>query len=137
MTAARVRRAAPGWEVPPRAAPRDGGSLSLEFALVVPVVFVLVMLVFHAAVYARDGLVAQDAARAGARAAATTTSDEAVVAIVEEAVDGRPVDVVITPRARRPGQLVTVAVTLTSRAGMGTQQVSARAVAVVEPGVGG
>ena len=136
MSARLGHGAVPARDVPPGTAGPDAGSLSLEFALVIPVVFVLVMLVFHAAVYARDALVAQDAARAGARSAATTTSDDAVVEVVRAAVDGRAVDVVVTPSLRRSGQLVSVAVTLTSRAGLGTTTVTVRAVAVVEPGVG-
>lgn len=111
------------------------GVLSLELALTVPLVFLLVLVVFHAAAVARDAVVVQDAARAGARVAATTTSHEAVVAAVSEALDGRRADVGVVPRDREPGDLVRVTVALRTRLGFRHVRLQAKAVATAEPGI--
>lgn len=115
---------------------RDAGAVSLEFALTVPALFLLVLLVLHAAVLGRDAVLVQAAARDGARVAATTTDDGAVRSTVTEALEGRTAAVSITPPVRRPGQIVRVTVTLRSRAGRAGTDLRGVAAAVVEPGVG-
>lgn len=121
----------------PRGRNRGGehGVLSLELALTVPLVFLLVLVIFHATAVARDAIAVQDAARVGARAAATTTSHDAVVAAVSEALGGREAGVGVVPRDRRPGDLTRVTVTLRSDLGFRRVRLRATAVATVEPGV--
>lgn len=114
----------------------EHGSLSLELALTVPALFLLMLVVFHAAVYARDALLVQDAARRGARVAATSLDDEVITAAVRDALDGRPAAVTVGPPARRAGDVVRVTVTLQSRVVPGAAPLSATSVAAVEPGVG-
>lgn len=116
---------------------RDAGTVSLELALAVPALFLLVLLVMHAAVLGRDAVLVQAAARDGARVAATTTSDAAVRAAVSGSLDGRDATVTLVPPSRRAGQIVRVTVTLRSRAGRRGTELRGVAVAVVEPGVGG
>lgn len=112
------------------------GAVSLELALATPALFLLLLLVFHAAVFGRDVLLVQTAARQGARVAATSTEDSAVRAAVVEALDGRQAAVTVSPRGH-PGSLVRVTVTLTSAAGVGRHPtVRATAAAAVEPVVG-
>ena len=116
---------------------REDGVLSLELALAVPVLFLLLLVVFHALVLCRDVLIAHDAARAGARVAATTVDHGDVVAAVAAAADGHDVQVSVVPRSRHEGELVRVEVTMRSTAGLRARTVRATAVAYVEPGVGG
>lgn len=111
--------------------------MSLEYALAVPALFLLVLLVLHAAVLGRDVLLVQSAAREGARVAATTTSDAAVRSAVQRALDGRHATVRVAPRARTAGDLVRVEVALRSRAGRGTVVLRGHAATVVEPSVDG
>lgn len=113
------------------------GSLSLELALTVPALFLLMLVVFHAAVYARDALLVQDAARRGARVAATTLDDGAVAAAVRDGLDGRAAAVTVRPSPRGAGDVVRVTVTLQSRAIANAAPLTATAVSAVEPGVGG
>lgn len=126
------RRRAAG-AVSPAPARADRGSLSLEFALLVPVLFVLLVLVFQALVVARDALAIQHAAGEGARVAATNASDREVVAAVRAALDGRAATVSVLPSFRRAGSLVHVEVTVTSGAPPLTTPLSARASMRVEP----
>ncbi len=114
----------------------EDGSLSLELALTVPALFLLMLIIFHAAVYARDALLVQDAARRGARVAATSLDDGAVSAAVRDAVDGRPVAVTVRPSARRAGDVVRVTVTMQSRGVPRAAPLTATAVTAVEPGIG-
>jgi Flp pilus assembly protein TadG len=113
----------------------ERGVLSLELALTVPALFLLLLLVFHGAVYARDALIVQGAAREGARAASTTTDDTVVADVVRDALDGRDAVVVVAPR-QSPGDVVRVTVTMRSAAGRGGLEITASAAALVEPGVG-
>lgn len=112
------------------------GSSSLEFALTVPVLFVLVVVVLHSAVFVRDAVLVQHAAHEGARVAATTTSDRAVRAAVTAALDGRVGEVTITPSPRRAGDTVVVVVVHHSVAGPVGVDVRGRAATRVEPVVG-
>ncbi|HEX9888257.1 MAG TPA: TadE family type IV pilus minor pilin [Nitriliruptorales bacterium] len=112
----------------------DGGLLSLEFALVVPVLFVLVFVLFELTGVARDALAVQNAAREGARVAATHAGDTEVRRAVTEALDGRVASVTVSPRLRRTGQLVRVEVHLPTRsARLASTTLRARATARVEP----
>jgi Flp pilus assembly protein TadG len=113
----------------------DRGSLSLELALAVPALFLLLMLVMHAAVLARDALLVQSAAREGARVAATTVDDRLVRAAVVGALDGRAAEISVTER-RAPGQLVRVEVRYRSTAGRMRPTLTAGATSTVEPGIG-
>lgn len=118
--------------------PRHGGALSLEAAMAVPVLFLLVLVVLHAAVLAADALLVHGAAREGARAAAAGVAESEVRAVVSEVIGGRSAQVTVAPTRRRPGEVVTVSVRLESRAGMlvGPLYVSGTAAGTVEPGGG-
>ena len=110
--------------------------LSLELALSLPLVVLAVLLVFHAMTFARDALLVQEAARAGARTAATTASAARVRDAARAAADPADVSVEVAPAHWHTGNVVTVTVSMTSRAGFGDHSVHGRAVARVEPGVG-
>ena len=110
--------------------------VTLEAAMGTAVVLLLVLLLFHVLAFGRDLLLVQEAARAGARVAATTTSDDAVVRLARDAADGMPVHVSISPPDRRAGDVVTVEVRWTSTVGPFSPTVRAHAVARVEPAVG-
>lgn len=111
--------------------------LSLEMVLLLPLLVVLASLLLELAGLTRDVLVVHEAARAGARAAATSSG----TAIPERAAgDAAPelddLEVVVRPADRRDGDLVTVEVTTQRRIGPTTHQIHASTVARVEPGVG-
>jgi hypothetical protein len=112
--------------------------LSLEAVLVLPVLALLILGLFQVAAVARDVLILHESARAGARTAATTTGigapERAARAAAPELSELR---VEIDPRSRRAGDLVTVRVSSVRRIGPVTHRLSARAVAHVEPSVGG
>jgi len=108
----------------------EEASVSLEVALTMPVVFVVIVLVLNAAVLARDALAVQGAAREGARVAATGATDAEVAATVRGALGGGLAGVTVRPARRVPGELVTVVVRIRSVAGV---EVSGRAAAQVEP----
>jgi len=126
---ARTAAASDGLPAPCGEAGAAGGSLSLEFALTVPLLFVLVMVVFNAAMLGRDALLVQSAAREGARAAAVTDERAAVTLAADRALGGRPASVAVV----EDGDLVRVTVTMTSRvAGLGVE-LTASATARAEP----
>lgn len=102
----------------------------------IAVVLLLVLLLLAVLGFARDLLLVQEAARAGARAAATTTSDAEVVRTARDAADGTPVSVTVTPRSRRAGDIAEVEVRWSATIGPLHRTVRARAVARVEPVVG-
>ena len=95
----------------------ERGSQAVEFALVVPAVLMLFVLVVHAGLAAADLVAVQAVAWHAARMAAVT-DDAAALAAAERAAGRRAVDVRVEPRsgARVPGQLVTATVRLRSRA---------------------
>ena len=102
-----------------------------------PVVALLVLGLLQVAAVGRDLLVLHEAARAGARVAATTTGSEAPRRAAERAapeLSGLRVEV--SPSARRSGDLVTVRVSARRRLGPVERTLTARAVAHVEPSVG-
>lgn len=110
--------------------------VAIEAATGIAVVLLLMLLLFHVLAFGRDVLLVHEAARAGARAAATTTSDADVVRTARAAADGTPVVVTVAPQARRAGDLATVEVRWTSTVGPFRPLLRARAVARVEPVVG-
>ncbi len=107
------------------------GSLTLEFALAVPVLALLVLATLQVTVLGRDALLVHEAARAGARVAATTLSDAEVHRAVATVLGGRASQVEVTPR-RRPGDLVTVTVTMAGGSGPFARPVTGRVVAQLE-----
>lgn len=114
------------------------GMLSLEAVLVLPVLALLVLGLFQVAAVGRDVLLLHEAARAGARVAATTTGTDAPTrAALAAAPELSGMQVSVEPRARRAGDLVTVRVSSVRRIGPVTHLLSARALAHVEPSVGG
>jgi Flp pilus assembly protein TadG len=64
--------------VPAERGERERGSAAVEFALLLPILLVLLLALVQIGVLARDRLVLAQAARAGAREAAIQESDEAV-----------------------------------------------------------
>lgn len=113
------------------------GSLSLEAVLVLPVLALLVASMVQVGTIVADVLLLHEAARAGARTAATTSGAEAPRRAAVEAVpelDG--LDVQVTPAVRREGDLARVEVVLVRRLGPVEHRLRAEAVARVEPGVG-
>ena len=58
-----------------RKRPRERGSAAVEFALVLPLVLILALALLQVGLLVKDGLVVQEAARAGARQAAVTADD--------------------------------------------------------------
>ena len=115
----------------------ERGSLSLESVLVLPVLALLVVGVLEVAALTRDVLVAHEAARAGARAAATSTGTVAVERAARQAApELEEVVVLVDPVTRRDGDVVRVTVS-SRRAVLGVPTtVRASAVARVEPAVG-
>ncbi|MCC5949223.1 MAG: hypothetical protein JJT89_12285 [Nitriliruptoraceae bacterium] len=104
--------------------------------MLLPVLALLLLSLLQAAVVVRDVLVLHEAARAGARVAATTAGSEGVRAAAVAAAPELEITVHTHPPTRRAGQLVTVTVATERRIGPVTHQLRARAVAVVEPIVG-
>lgn len=94
----------------------ERGSQALEFALVLPAVLLLVVLVIQVAVAGTDLVVAQGLAREAARAAAVS-DDTAARAATSAAAGGRTVSVSFSPPSpgRSPGDLVTARLELRSR----------------------
>lgn len=117
--------------------PAERGSLTLEAVLVLPILALLAVGLLQVAVVVSDVLLLHEAARAGARTAATTTGADPVVRAARAAapeLDGLVVDV--RPVVRRDGDLAHVEVTLERRIGPMTHTLRARAVSRVEPAVG-
>ncbi len=90
----------------------DHGSAVVEFALVLPIVLLVLLALVQVGVLAADRLLLSQAARAGARQAAVDASDDAVVQVVRAAapsLDPGRLDVAVTRTGER-GAPVTVAV---------------------------
>jgi len=116
---------------------RQRGILSLEAVLILPLVALLVLGLFQVAAIGRDLLVLHEAARAGVRAAATSTGTDAARRAAERsAPELRDLRVTVTPSTRRAGDLVQVEVRTVRRIGPVQHGLRARAVAQVEPAVG-
>ena len=90
----------------------DRGSAVVEFALVLPLLLLMLLALVQVAVIARDQLVLVQAARAGARAAAIEDSADAVLSATRAAGAGlEPEDLVVdVTRAGTRGAPVTVRV---------------------------
>lgn len=89
------------------------GSLSLEFALALPLVAFVAFALLQIVGVARDALLAQDLARLGARIAATSSSDHAVhTAVANGAGPGVTTEVTVTPPVRHRGDTIVVEVTV-------------------------
>jgi Flp pilus assembly pilin Flp len=95
----------------------ERGAQTVEFALVLPAVLLLLVAVVHAGLLGADLVVAQTLAREAARAAAVT-DDTTVAARLRDAAGARPVEVEVDPPAgeRRRGDLVTARLRVRSRA---------------------
>jgi len=113
----------------------EAGALSLEAVMVLPILALLALGLLEVVGVARDVLMLHEAARAGARAAATTTGVGPVESAVREAVPEVPLQVRVSPESRRDGDLVRVEVGLDRQVGPVTHRLRARAVARVEPTV--
>jgi Flp pilus assembly protein TadG len=110
--------------------------LSLEAVMMLPILALLIMGLVETAVVIRDVLVAHEAARAGARAAATTSGADPVAAAARRAAPELTIEVAVTPVVRGDGDIATVTVTARRRIGPVAHTIRARAVARVEPAVG-
>lgn len=113
----------------------DDGFLSLEWVLTVPVMMLLAALVVAAGFIVRDVMLLQEAARVGARVAATTAGQQPVRAAVHDAAPELRggMAVAVSPMVRRPGDHVEVVVTTTRRYGPLSHRLVARSTARVEP----
>lgn len=114
----------------------ESGVVALETAMSVAVVLVVLVGVLQVLGFARHLLLVHEAARAGARAAATTSDDGDVIRAATEASDGVPVRVTVAPPRRRAGDLAEVVVRSEVALGPLRPTVTARAASRVEPGVG-
>ncbi|HEY2959118.1 MAG TPA: TadE family type IV pilus minor pilin [Actinomycetota bacterium] len=114
---------------------RDGrGSATVELAAAIPLLVVVTLAMVGVIVVARDAVLAQGAAREGAREAALGGDQARAAAAARAAVPaGRTVRVSVTPL---PSGLVRVRVVLAARVLPGAAAVTVRAAAVaaVEPG---
>ena len=112
--------------------------LSLEAVLVLPVVALVVLGLLQVAALGRDLLVLHEAARVGARVAATTSGASAPERAARAAApELRGLVVTVTPAVRSDGDLVMVEVSAEHRLGPVTRTMRARSLARVEPVVGG
>ena len=112
--------------------------LSLEAVLVLPVVALLIVGMIQVAALGRDLLVLHEAARVGARVAATTSGTTAPERAARAAApELRGLVVEVAPTVRSDGDLVVVVVSAEHRLGPVTRTLEARAIARVEPVVGG
>jgi hypothetical protein len=90
----------------------DHGQATVELALVLPLVFGLLVLVFQIALVARDEVLVVHAARDAAREATVTRDATRVVAATRRNLPGATVRIV---RRGRVGEPVEVAITYVSR----------------------
>lgn len=107
--------------------------LSLEAVLVLPVLALLATLLLQVAVVLRDVLLVHEAARSGARVAATTAGSAAPTRAAREAApELSGLAVSVTPAVRGEGDVVTVVVTATRSVGGVAHRIRGSAVARVE-----
>ena len=113
------------------------GSLSLEAVMVLPILALLLVVLLQLAALVADVLLLHEAARSGARAAATTSGTGPVVAAVTDAAPELPdLKVQVTPTVRGDGDLVRVEVRVTRSIGPVDHRLQTVAHARVEPAVG-
>jgi len=110
----RIRPPAPRFRCAPSG--REGGSAAVEFALLLPIVLLVLLAVVQVGVIARDRLVVWQAARAGARVAAVDASDAAVTDAVHAAAPQLDPDAmtITIERSGTRGAPVTVGVAYTA-----------------------
>jgi len=91
----------------------EGGTAAVEFALVLPLVLVVILALVQVGVFARDRVLVEAAARAGARAAALADDPAAVTAAAQAAAPGLDAGIlaIVTARSGTRGDPVTVSVT--------------------------
>ena len=70
----------------------DGGSSAVEFALLLPILLLVLLALVQVGVLARDSLVLTQASRAGAREAAVQLSTDVVERAVRDAAPGLAAD---------------------------------------------
>lgn len=123
---------------PTRRRRRSGeqGVLALELVLTIPLVALVLVVLLGVLGVARDVLLVHEAARAAARAAATSAGVEPVRDAVAESGGRRGIEVRVDPPRRGAGDLVRVVTSVTTEAGPFRREVHATAVSRVEPGVG-
>lgn len=115
---------------------RDAGIVSLEYVLVLPVLAIAVVTLLQVVGLARDVLLLHEAARAGVRAAVTSTGTGPVEAAVRAAAPEIDPSVQVDPVHRSDGQIVRVTVHHTRTIGPVSHPLQATAVGRVEPIVG-
>lgn len=116
---------------------QQAGSLSIEAVLVLPVIALLVVGLVQVAAIVADVLLLHEAARAGARTAATTSGLEAVADAAHEAAPELEEMIVhVNPVVRRDGDVARVEVSVVRRLGPVAHTLRASAVVRVEPAVG-
>jgi hypothetical protein len=121
----------------PRTVSADG-VLTIEAILMLPVVVVVAAGLLGIGAILADTLLVHEAARAGARAAATSTGAGAPTRAAELAApELQDLVVRVDPIRRRSGDLVHVRAEVVRTIGPFSHVVRARAVARVELGVGG
>jgi hypothetical protein len=112
----------------------EDGILSLEAVMMLPVVAVLVLGLLQVAALGRDLLVLHEAARVGARVAATTSGTAAPERAARAAAPELSELVVeVIPAVRADGDLVVVTVRTERRLGPVSRTLQAEALARVEP----
>jgi Flp pilus assembly protein TadG len=107
--------------------------VTLEFAMLVPVVGLMFLAVLLAGIHATDQIAVQDAARAAARTAATTAANGSVLEVAYLAAAPRVVRVTVLPTRRVSGTAVHVTVVHTRDVGWLQWTVIGKATAVAEP----
>lgn len=107
--------------------------MALEFALLLPLVALLLVATLQLVGLVRDVLVVQDLARQVARVAAVSNDDGPARAVVGDRLPGATV--AITPLRRRSGTTVRVVVRHVAEVAGQRVPVVGRAAALVEPGV--
>lgn len=112
------------------------GVVSLEWVLALPLLALAVAGLLEVAGVVRDSLLVHEAARAGVRAAATSTGGAAVEDAVGRSLAGAAHEVTVVPRQRTDGDLVEVTVVLERTLGPVTHRLRASTFARVEPAVG-
>ncbi len=97
-----------GRDVRRRVRPDHAGQATVEFALILPLVFALFVFLIQVALVARDEIRVVHAARAAAREASVSTDESRVRSVATRALNGATVEV------SRAGSSVTVVVAYTS-----------------------
>jgi hypothetical protein len=112
----------------------EDGMLSLEVVMMLPIIALLILGLLQVAAFGRDLLVLHEAARVGARVAATTSGSAAPERAARAAAPELPgLMVEVIPAVRADGDLVVVTVRAERRMGPVTRTLKAEALARVEP----